>query len=405
MNQIIKHAAAGLCCIILGIMMTQPVSASSFIECDNYVNIHRQPYLQSAIVGYIPNNGIVDTIQDEQQGWILITSGNVSGWINKKYCKANNNFEYGYTVATIYADKLKVYIEPDENSIVYTNLYKNQEVECVNYKNNWLTLAFEDGTYGFIDAYEAGLKTYGTKATSVTLSSKTDNKQIIIEDFSFDQEEKKEENNSQEINNETIEQQNSEEEDTSIQKNNQDQYENNNDYQLIENYEEDIIEQQNNNYELDEITEQLQQSDSTQEEDIIEQQNDDYELEDLETITEQSYNSSDIVDYADQFVGNRYEYGGNSLTDGVDCSHFVYNVLKDTGHYSGEYAVSDDWANKGDEVSSLEDAEAGDVIVYSGHVAIYDGQGGIVEAKGANYGITHDRDADCKEIVSIRRFN
>ena len=41
---------------------------------------------------------------------------------------------------------------------------------------------------------------------------------------------------------------------------------------------------------------------------------------------------------------------------------------------------------------------------YSGHVAIYDGNGGIVEAKGSKWGITHDRSANCKTILAIRRF-
>ena len=111
-----------------------------------------------------------------------------------------------------------------------------------------------------------------------------------------------------------------------------------------------------------------------------------------------------IVDYANQFVGNPYVWGGNSLTNGIDCSHFVWQVLQNTGNYSGDYRTSGEWASAGEPVSSLDEAQAGDVIVYSGHVALYDGNGGIVEAKGSAYGITHDRAADCKSIVAIRRF-
>ena len=113
---------------------------------------------------------------------------------------------------------------------------------------------------------------------------------------------------------------------------------------------------------------------------------------------------SSIVAYADQFLGNPYVWGGNSLTNGCDCSHFVYLVLRNTGAYGGGYATSGEWAYLGTKVSSLSEARAGDVIVYSGHVAIYDGNGGIVEAKGSAYGITHDRSATCKSIVAIRRF-
>lgn len=121
--------------------------------------------------------------------------------------------------------------------------------------------------------------------------------------------------------------------------------------------------------------------------------------------TEETKQENDIVQYAKQFVGNPYIYGGDSLTDGIDCSHFVWRVLLNTQHYDGQYVVSNDWVDKGQEVNSLDDAIAGDIIVYNGHVAIYDGNGKIIEAKGQKYGITHDRKADCKDIIAIRRFN
>lgn len=119
----------------------------------------------------------------------------------------------------------------------------------------------------------------------------------------------------------------------------------------------------------------------------------------------QSTEKEDIIQYAKQFIGNPYIYGGNSLTNGIDCSHFVWQVLCNTGHYNGEYRTSGEWASAGQQVESLDDAIAGDIIVYSGHVAIYDGQGKIIQAKGKAYGITYDRSADYKSIKAIRRFN
>ncbi|MDO4478908.1 MAG: NlpC/P60 family protein [Lachnospiraceae bacterium] len=112
----------------------------------------------------------------------------------------------------------------------------------------------------------------------------------------------------------------------------------------------------------------------------------------------------DIVEFACRWLGNPYVWGGNSLTNGIDCSHFVWQVLRATGHYSGGYMTSGYWAGAGQRVGSLAEARAGDIIVYSGHVAIYDGNGMIVEAKGSAWGITHDRAADCKRIIAIRRF-
>lgn len=95
---------------------------------------------------------------------------------------------------------------------------------------------------------------------------------------------------------------------------------------------------------------------------------------------------NDILDYAQQFLGNPYVWGGNSLTNGCDCSHFVYNVLKNTGHYGGGYRTSGNWASAGEAVT-VDSVQPGDIIVYGGHVAIYLDSNHIVHAKGKDYGI------------------
>ncbi|MFR3808708.1 MAG: NlpC/P60 family protein [Lachnospiraceae bacterium] len=88
----------------------------------------------------------------------------------------------------------------------------------------------------------------------------------------------------------------------------------------------------------------------------------------------------------------------------MDCSHFVWQCLMHCGLYSGPYTSSAGWRGLGSPVSSLADAQAGDIICYQGHVAIYDGNGMIVEAKGSKWGITHDRAMNCRPILAIRRF-
>lgn len=114
---------------------------------------------------------------------------------------------------------------------------------------------------------------------------------------------------------------------------------------------------------------------------------------------------SSIVDYANKYVGGKYSWGGDSLTGGIDCSHFVTQVLTNTGHYSGGYRTSGEWASAGKSVSSLSEAKAGDVIVYSGHVSIYDGNGGQIEAQSSKAGITNNRKVNSNKIVAIRRVS
>ena len=111
-----------------------------------------------------------------------------------------------------------------------------------------------------------------------------------------------------------------------------------------------------------------------------------------------------IITFAKQFVGRPYVWGGNSLTDGIDCSHFIWQILTRCGAYDGEYTTSGGWRSLGTEVASLDEACAGDVICYNGHVALYDGEGKIVEALNENAGITCDRPVDCDTILTIRRF-
>ena len=109
-----------------------------------------------------------------------------------------------------------------------------------------------------------------------------------------------------------------------------------------------------------------------------------------------------VVSYAMQFIGNPYKWGGTSLTDGCDCSGFVYRVYQ---HFGIDYGrlTSDGFLGVGQAVS-FNNIQAGDVVVYSGHVAIYDGAGGIVEAQSTKAGITNNRSVSCKPILGIRRL-
>ena len=85
-----------------------------------------------------------------------------------------------------------------------------------------------------------------------------------------------------------------------------------------------------------------------------------------------------VVDYASQFIGNPYVWGGTSLTNGADCSGFVQSVFAHFGYSLPR--VSDDQAGAGRGISYSE-SRAGDIIVYSGHVAILTGDGGIVHGQ------------------------
>ena len=113
-----------------------------------------------------------------------------------------------------------------------------------------------------------------------------------------------------------------------------------------------------------------------------------------------SANGQAILAFAQQFLGNSYVYGGNSLTNGVDCSGFVQQVYKNFGINTSR--TSWDIESDGQAVS-YNDVQIGDVVCYGGHVGIYAGDGKIINAIDEAHGIGYS-DANYAEIRSIRRF-
>ena len=118
-------------------------------------------------------------------------------------------------------------------------------------------------------------------------------------------------------------------------------------------------------------------------------------LEKAVSLTELKYGQGvsdirvDLVNYAKQFLGNPYVWGGTSLTKGADCSGFVLSIMKKYGvslpHHSGSQAQC------GKKVS-LSEAQPGDLVFYAkngkiNHVAIYIGGGQVIHASNPRKGI------------------
>ena len=113
-----------------------------------------------------------------------------------------------------------------------------------------------------------------------------------------------------------------------------------------------------------------------------------------------SSNGQAVANYACQFVGNPYVYGGTSLTNGADCSGFVMSVYAAFG--IGLPHSSSAMRGCGYEVS-LSQAQPGDIVCYSGHVGIYIGNGTIVHASTPSSGITYSS-VNYRAPICVRRI-
>ena len=107
-----------------------------------------------------------------------------------------------------------------------------------------------------------------------------------------------------------------------------------------------------------------------------------------------------VANYACQFIGNPYVYGGSSLTNGTDCSGFVMSVYAAFG--IGLPHSSSGQRSAGYEVS-LSEAQPGDIVCYSGHVGIYVGNNTIVHASTPSSGIKYST-ATYRNVLSVRRI-
>lgn len=116
--------------------------------------------------------------------------------------------------------------------------------------------------------------------------------------------------------------------------------------------------------------------------------------------TSSSASGAAIVNYAMQFIGGRYVWGGANLSTGVDCSGFVMCVYAHYGYSLPHSSAALAGCGKG---VSYSNAQLGDIICYKGHCGIYIGGGMMVNALGVKYGIVVNK-VNTSRLVAVRRI-
>lgn len=312
-------------------------------QVNNYVNVRSIPSEDGEIVGKLYDKSVGE-FEEEVNGWYKITSGNCTGYVKAEYCVTGDEAQalakqVGTTYAVVNTTTLKVRQEASTESAVLGLVPIEEELVVVEELDGWVKVAIEEGD-GYVSREYVNLRT-----DFVHAESKAEEEARLAE-------EAKEREEARAAAAAT------------------------------------------------EATRAAQAAEQT----VQKQAQTEAVIEAAQATAASSAGSEmgkSVIDYATQFVGNPYVYGGTSLTNGTDCSGFVMSVYANFGvslpHSSSALR------SRGYDVGGLANAQPGDIVCYSGHVALYIGNGQIVHASTSKTGIIISN-ANYRSILAVRRI-
>lgn len=321
----------------------QDFSGLVIARVTNYVNVRSLPSEEGEIVGKLYDKSVGEFIE-EKDGWYKIVSGNCTGYVKGEYCVVGEEAEalakeVGTTYAIVNTTTLKVRQEASTESSVLGLVPIEEELVVVEELDGWVKIAIEEGD-GYVSRDYVNLRTDFVHAES------------------------------------------REEEEARLAK------------------------QARAREEARAAAAATEASRAQRQAEAQEQKSEANQVTiDAARTTAASSAGSEmgkaVINYATQFVGNPYVYGGSSLTNGTDCSGFVMSVYSNFGvslpHSSSALR------SKGYDVGGLENAQPGDIVCYSGHVGLYVGNGQIVHASTSRTGIIVSS-ATYRNILTVRRI-
>lgn len=301
-------------------------------QVNRYVNIRSLPSEEGEIIGKLYDNS-VGTFIAEENGWYLITSGTVTGYVKAEYCVTGETAvelarEVGSRMATVNTTTLYVRTEPSIDAPRLGMVPEGEDFLVLDETDGWIKINMEEGD-GWVSKDYVEIRTEFVEAESKA------------------------------------------EEEARLAKE---------------------AEERRKAQEAARASQAAQQQQTQQP-----AGNTDY------TVGDGSELGVAVAEYALQFVGNPYVYGGTSLTNGADCSGFVLSVYANFGVSLPHSSKAD--RSQGYAVDGIENAQPGDLICYSGHVALYIGNGQIVHASNSRTGIiVSNVNYSNKKILAIRRI-
>ena len=373
----------------------------AFAQCEEYINIRQNPDTDSEVVAKIYNHGAAE-IEEQDGDWYKIRSGNAEGYVKAEYFATGAEAETiaeqaAYRVAEVYPDQLNVRTEPSEDSDVVTTASKDQELEVVAWDGDWMKVALGDDVYGYINAYYVGYNVYYPQAETL----EEEQARLAAEQQAAESWDDSEvETRAEETGYEETEAPGYEE--PGYEETEAPGYEEpGNEETEAPSYEEP------SNEETEAPSYEEPGNEETEAPSYEEPGNEETEAPGYEETEAPSTSGTgqQIADYAVQFVGNPYVWGGTSLTNGADCSGFAMSVFANFGIGLSRTAESQSYGGTSVDFGSL---QPGDLLFYNStgsidHVAIYIGGGQIVHAANSRKGIIIS-DAYYQTPVCARRY-
>lgn len=312
-------------------------------KVNGYVNVRDLPSEEGDVVGKLYDKSVGELI-GEKDGWYKITSGNVTGYVKAEYCVTGEAAvelakEVGTRLAVVTTTTLKVRENPSIDATVLGLVPVDEELYVTEELDGWVQVAIEEGD-GYVSTEYVTLKT-----TFVQAESKAEEEARLARE----EEERKAAQAAAAA--------------ATAAQNSRSNKNNNN--------------KNNGNKNSGSTAPSV-------------------------SISGGSSSGNAVASYACQFVGNPYVYGGSSLTNGADCSGFVMSVYRNFGVSLPHSSTADRSVGYAVE-GGLANAQPGDLICYSGHVAIYIGGGQIVHASSAKTGIKISN-AGYRNPVAVRRI-
>ena len=373
--------------------------------CETELNIRTEKDADAQVTGYLARYGICD-VKEKGDEWTLIESGSCKGYVRTEYLRFGDDaakwyIDNGFSeVVTVDTDTLTLRGDASVDSECLGMIARGESYDILERGKEWTKIKVSDDLEAFVNNkyIQIGYKT--VKAVSV------EEQQALLAEVEKESTEGTEEDTLKADENKDAEAkdaapENTEETTESDDSDEASEAEDEDDEDTEDTDDSSDEDEDENENEDEEEHEEFSDDGYNDDDDEDEDDDDDGSSDDSDSDNSgKTYAApagqagEDIANYALQFVGNPYVWGGTSLTEGADCSGFVQTIYADFGYSLSRCA--DDQIYDGTRIS-LDELQPGDLLFYGddsiGHVAIYIGGGRIVHAASTSQGIiTSDYD-------------